>query len=394
MNQRKVAYNIIYKTISDSSYTNLLKRKELDKLEAVQRPFVNNVINGVLKNYEYLEFNLLEHVNKCNIRNKIILIMALYEIFYLKKERFAVTNEYVKLAENEYEKGFINSVLRNFDELVASKDEHINKNLPSWIYNLLSKQYSKDELSLILDNYSRIPKVYYHINSRKCDINSLDDITKINEKIFISDKNILNSDEFKNGYFYVQDINASKLVDELSINENDRFIDICSAPGSKLFNALDIVKEENAFANDLYENRVNLIKEKASILGYNNINYLNIDATEIDKHLDIKFDKILLDVPCSGLGVIGRKPDIKFHIRPESLDELQDIQAKILESASKLLKDNGLLLYSTCTLNKKENRKQIEKFLKSHDNFIIIKDNTIINLEGDMFYHCLIKKVI
>ena len=127
-------------------------------------------------------------------------------------------------------------------------------------------------------------------------------------------------------------------------------------------------------------------------MGYKNVNFINSDASLLDKKLNITFDAIILDVPCSGLGVIGRKPDIKFHIKPESLDELQNIGYSILDNCSKLLKKNGQLLFSTCTLNKKENSKQVEKFLKTHDNFQVIKEETIIEDYGDLFYYCLLTK--
>ena len=109
--------------------------------------------------------------------------------------------------------------------------------------------------------------------------------------------------------------------------------------------------------------------------------------------LDVKFDKILLDAPCSGLGVIGRKPDLKFHIKPESLDELQKLQFELLESMKGLLKNDGILLYSTCTLNKKENGRLIRRFLSQEDRFILLKEETIINDLGDCFYYAKMKKV-
>lgn len=395
INQRTVALKIINKTISDNSFTNLLMRKELDKLEPIHRPFVTNLVQGVLKNYDYLLFNLNDYIGKTSNRNKVILCMALYEKFYMGKQDYVVNNEYVSLADNKFDKGFINATLKNITSLKDSDKAYINESLPMWIYNLLVKQYSGEELDIILQNYRREPITYYHLNPKKASFKTLanHNIKMLDNRIFISESNLLNNDDFKNGLFYIQDINAKKLVDAIKLDVNDVFLDGCSAPGSKLFNALEIIKPENAYANDINENRVNLIKTKAEILGYNGVHYLNVDASELSNYLNIKFDKILLDVPCSGLGVIGRKPDIKFHTSPNSLDELQLIQEKILNDVSTLLKDDGYILYSTCTLNKKENSKQIEKFINNHPDFIVENEETILNLEGDLFYHCLLKKV-
>ena len=393
--QRKIALNIIYKTINDSSYTNLLMRSELEKLKPIQRGFVTNLVNGVLKNYNYLCFQHEKYYQKTSLRNKVILSMATFERFFLNEKDYVVNNEYANLANNEYDKNFINAIIHKITKLEEPKNMHIKYSLPEWIYKLLLAQYKENELKIILNNYHRIPKVYYHINPNKCNMNDLKnlDIEFISDVVFTSNSNLIATKEFNEGLFYIQDINASKLIDLFNFDENDIFLDACSAPGSKLFNALEYLKPHNCYANDLSEKRVNLIKQRALILGYDGVNYSSIDASRLHECFDIKFDKVLIDVPCSGLGVIGRRSDIKFHIKPESLDELQNIQKNILLSASKVVKDNGYLLYSTCTLNKKENEKQIESFLKENNSFKLIRMRTILNLEGDLFFEALLRKV-
>lgn len=393
--QRNIAYNIIYKTISDGSYSNLLMRKELEKLPNIQRAFVTNLVNSVLKNYDFLLYQH-EHLYKTTgLRNKIILSMATYEKLFLHEKDYVVNNEYVNLAKSEFDKKFINAIIYKIEELRKPDDKYIKYSIPKWLYDLLDKQYSEEELDTILNNYHRIPLVYYRLNHHKATYDDLAhlNITIINEDIFTSDKSLLNAKEFSDGLFYVQDINANSLVKEFSLNENDLFLDACSAPGSKLFNALDYVKTDNAYANDVNESRVKLIENKATVLGFSGVHYMCYDASTLSKNIDVAFDKILIDAPCSGLGVIGRRSDIKFHIKPESLDELQILQKDILNDVSKLLKQGGELLYSTCTLNRKENDKQIQFFLKEHNDFVLIKDRTIINLCGDMFYFALLKRI-
>lgn len=393
--QRLIALNILRKTISDESFPSLLMRKELEKLEKVQRPFVTNIVQGVLKNYELLEYNVNLYVRKTSLTNKLILMMALYERYFLKEKEYAVNNSYVELSKTKYDKSFINATLRNIRELKYSDNEWINVSLPEWLYKLIKKQYP-DDYRTIIENYHSVHKTYYRLNPNKTDFDYLKDkydIEIMENNVFISKQNLINTDDFNNGFFYIQDINAAKLTSVLKLKEDYTLLDVCSAPGSKLFNTLELLKDSNTFSNDLNSTRLELIKKKALILGYKNINFLNCDGRYLNSKLNMKFDVIMMDVPCSGLGVIGRKPDIKFHIKPENLDELQNIGYEILNNCSKLLKEDGQILYSTCTINRKENEKQIEKFIKNNPEFKIIEEKTIIESYGDLFYYCLLSRV-
>ena len=393
--QRLIALNILRKTISDESFTSLLMRKELEKLEKVQRPFVTNIVQGVLKNYELLEYNVNLYVRKTSLTDKLILMMALYERYFLKEKEYAVNNSYVELSKTKYDKSFINATLRNIRELKYSDNEWINVSLPEWLYKLIKKQYP-DDYRTVIENYHSVHKTYYRLNPNKTDFDYLKDkydIEIMENNVFISKQNLINTDDFNNGFFYIQDINAAKLTSVLKLKEDYTLLDVCSAPGSKLFNTLELLKDSNTFSNDLNSTRLELIKKKALILGYKNINFLNCDGRYLNSKLNMKFDVIMMDVPCSGLGVIGRKPDIKFHIKPENLDELQNIGYEILNNCSKLLKEDGQILYSTCTINRKENEKQIEKFIKNNPEFKIIEEKTIIESYGDLFYYCLLSRV-
>ncbi len=392
MTQRELALEIIYKTISDKSYTNLLMRTKLKEISEIQRPFVTNLVNGVLRNYDYLLFQVSDFIkDKTSLKNKIILSMAIYERFYLKKEEYIVNNEYVNLAKNDFDKAFINAVLHKNISLKDSKDAYINNSLPKWLYSLLAKQYDETSLNKILANYKRVPIVCYRVNHHK-KFTLKEEVTWLNEDIFVCDHSLINTDNFKNGEFYIQDYNSASLFRHLDLKEKDSLLDVCSAPGGKLFNCLDIVKPTNAYANELHENRLYLISNKAKLLGFDGINYLNLDGRVLNKSLKRKFDKVMLDVPCSGLGTLARKPDLKYHIEPSSLDELETIQQELLESCKDLVEDKGIILYSTCTLNKKENGKQVSNFLSKNANFKLLEEETIINDLGDCFYYAKLLK--
>lgn len=393
MNQRRIAFEIIYKTISDKAYANLLMREKLKEIPLVQRPFITMLVNGILKEYDYIVYQFKDFLNnKTSFKNKLIISMALYERYYLNSEAYYVNNEYVKLA-NKHDRPFINAILRK-DFYFKKGPCYLNESLPLWIYNLLKSQYDENTFKLILENYKRIPIVYYRLNHHLASFDDLKKINIINENIFTSKISLVNSDEFKKGYFYIEDINSSSLIEHFHFHQNDYLLDMCCAPGSKLFNCLEHINPLNAYANEIHAHRLKLVKEKASLLGFQGVHYLNYDGRMLSDILDIKFDKILLDVPCSGLGTLGRRPDLKYHLNPEALDELQIIQKELLESAAKLLKEKGEILYSTCTLNKKENSKQVSSFLKKHLDFNLIKEDTIINNLGDCFYYALLTKEI
>lgn len=396
MNQRELALDILYKTIKEESYSNLLMRSQLEKIPQIQRAFVTNLVNGVLRNFEFISYQFEDDLSSStSFRTKLILCLALYERFFFHEKDYVVNHEYVELGKNKYEKSFINAILRKKKQLKEADKDHIRYSLPEWIYNLLKSQYKEEDLKKIMSVYHEIPKVYYRINKNRCTFDDLKDlnIEKIDEDLFICKDNLLSSKEYEKGYFYIQDVNSASLYRHLDLNENCNLLDVCSAPGSKLFNCLDIVKPENAYGNDLHENRVNLMEKMAEKLGYHGVHFLNYDGRELKDHLDLRFDRILLDAPCSGLGVIGRKPDLKFHVKPQSLDELQKLQYELLESVDPLLKQDGILLYSTCTLNKKENGRLISRFISQHDNYVLLEEDTIINEMGDCFYYAKMKKV-
>ena len=396
MTQRETALEILHKTIRDDSYSNLLMRRELEKLPQIQRAFTTNLVNGVLRKYEFLSYQFADHIRPdTSLRLRLILCMALFERFYLKEKDYVVNNEYVDLAGSRQEKAFVNALLHRIKVLREATDPWTRNNLPEWIYRLLSSQYDENTLDQILSMYQKIPSVYYRINRRKCAMRDLEelDIAEVNEDVFTAKENLLNTEAYQKGYFYVQDCNSASLYKHLDLVDGQTLLDVCSAPGSKLFNCLDILRPEECYANDLHENRVKLIRKMAEKLGYEGIHYLNRDGRTLKDVLNRRFDRILLDAPCSGLGVIGRKPDLKFHVRPESLDELEKLQLELLHGVKELVEKSGIILYSTCTLNRKENDRLVKRFLKEDGRYQLLEEDTIINDKGDAFYYAKIKRV-
>ena len=222
MNERKIALDILNKTITDSAYSNLLMRYSFDDNQNI--PFITNLIYGVLENYESLKYQFEGLFESTSKYNEIILVMSLYERFILKKEDYITINEYVKLAKSEYDKSFINAILHKIRVYKDPSEEHLKYNLPKWIYQLLKKQYCEEDLNKILVNLNTKKSIYYHINKNKISLNSLKNINIIDDYFFTSDSNLTKSDEFNKGYFYIQDINSYNIIKSLELKENDLFL--------------------------------------------------------------------------------------------------------------------------------------------------------------------------
>jgi 16S rRNA (cytosine967-C5)-methyltransferase len=254
-----------------------------------------------------------------------------------------------------------------------------------------------------LENALLPPPVFLRTNTLKTDMDKLVEELKsqgvlaqnIGENALIlpqSSGSVEKMDSYKKGLFFVQDLSCQKAVEMLDIKENSRVLDLCAAPGGKSFSASMFAPKGEIVACDLYEQRAGLIAKGAKRLGIEDITPKAADATAFNGSLG-EFDRIICDVPCSGLGVIRRKPDIKYKNQTD-FEELISIQRKILSNADNYLKVGGKLLYSTCTLNKKENRENVDVFLKGHPNYSIIQEHTFSPLADntDGFYAAVLIK--
>ena len=207
-------------------------------------------------------------------------------------------------------------------------------------------------------------------------------------------KNIENIDEFKKGYFTIQDISAGQTARILNPQPGELVLDACSAPGGKTTYMAELMKNKGKIeAWDIHEHRTKLVEQNAQRLGINIIETKVKDASLYDESFKEKFDKILLDVPCLGIGVIKRKPDIKWKRKPEDVKNITEIQKKILDNCSKYLKKNGVMVYSTCSILEKENKDVIDEFLKENNEFYIEPNEVrdiLPNEEKDGFFICKI----
>lgn len=440
---REIALKALYKIEKEDAYSNIALNqvlKENKNIDERDVGLISELVYGTITWKLTLDEIIKKYSNiklkKISVWILNILRMGIYQIIFLDKiPKSAAVNESVNLAKRYGHKSssnFVNAILRkvsvnDYKELEEIKDdkERISKttSMPMWIIEELLKQKDIKEVEEICKNSNLKPNTTIRINKLKTNKKELEEKLgkrKIKylegslEDFFVLKKvkNIENIDLFKEGFFTVQDEGAGLIVDVLAPKEDECILDACSSPGGKTTYIAEKMKNKGKIeAWDIHEHRVKLVQNAAKRLGINIIQAKTQDATEFSQDLVGKFDKILLDVPCLGLGVIKRKPDIKWKRKKEDIEEITKIQKAILDNCSKYLKKNGELVYSTCSILKEENEDIIERFLKENLDFKICKENEknyenivifgekdkYINIypsnENDGFFICKLRKM-
>lgn len=429
---RELALKILYKIDNEKAYSNIILNEEINKnrkiIDERDIGFISEIVYGVTT-WKLTIDEIIRKYSKIRLK-KIspwiitILRMGVYQIVFLDKvPKSAAVNESVNLAKRYGHKSssnFVNAILRkiskkDYEDFFDIDDniERISKttSMPVWIIEKLLKEKDIDEVENICKNSNIRPKITVRINKLKT---NKEEIKKIlaKEKIEFKEcelddflilekvKNIENFDLIKNGYLTIQDKGAGLIALVLNPKENEHVLDACSSPGGKTTYMAEMMNNRGEIvAWDIHEHRVNLVEKNAKRLDINIINTECKDATKYEEKYKERFDKILLDVPCLGLGVLKRKPDIKWQRKEEDINEITKIQKEILNSCSKYLKENGELVYSTCSILKDENEEIIKEFLEKNKNFEAIEisgKQQYIQLyqdkENDGFFICKLKK--
>ncbi len=403
---REIALKIIVKIEKDEGYSNLVinefVKENRNSLSDKDVAFISEIVYGVIT-WKITLDEIIKKYSKIKLKKLSIWIlnilrMSIYQIVFLDKiPKSAAVNEGVNLAKRYGHKAspnFTNAILRkvekkDYKELFEIKDdvERISKttSMPIWIIKELNKNRNIKEVEEICINLNKKPKINIRVNKLKTSIQEVEKIlteekiqyNKILEEMpeFLEIekiKDIENNKFFKKGYFTVQDVSAGLTVKILSPKPNEIVLDACSAPGGKTTYIAEIMENKGKIvAGDIYEHRLNLINENCERLGISIVETKQIDGTIFQEDFYQKYDKILLDVPCLGIGVIRRKPDIKWQKTEEDVKEIIKVQENILKNCSRYLKPGGELVYSTCSILKEENEDIIEKFLNETNNFKI-----------------------
>lgn len=395
---RQSAFDILYKIYKDSAYSNLALDSFLDasSYSGADRAFVCALVYGVCERTITLDYQLslylTQPLKKLKPQVLTVLRMGAYQILFMDKVPVsAAVNESVKLAKNNsaaFAAGLVNAVLRKVAAagLKLPKDENslsfrsVKYSCPEWMLKLWSDSYGKENADKIAEFSLGAPQTVIRVNTLKTDCDSL--LASLSKKGIAASKSntaenalilekpgsLKNLDEYKNGLFHVQDTASQLCCKALGAKSGETVLDICSAPGGKTFTVAEMMDGGgNITACDIYPSRLSLIEDGAKRLGIKSIHTLLNDGSVYNKDLPLA-DKILCDAPCAGLGVIRRKPEIRFKTAAE-VDKLPEIQYSILTISAKYLKPGGVLVYSTCSLNKKENEDVFYRFLGEHKDF-------------------------
>ncbi|CEP81656.1 16S rRNA (cytosine(967)-C(5))-methyltransferase RsmB [Paraclostridium sordellii] len=413
MNARKLAFKTLYDIERNKNYSNISVNKNFKNVDLSdqEKGLATELIYGVIENKYYLNY-IIDKLSKIKSKKmstyvKITLWLGIYQILFLDSIKdHAAVNESVAIIK-KYDKkssGFVNAILRN---VIRNKDDimeidktdtieylSIKYSYSSWIIKKWIGDFGQDFTEDLLDANSEKPKLYIRVNTLKTNRDELIEklskqgiecrkVNGIEEAIQVQNlKSIENNKFFKEGYFTVQDISSMLVGKVLNPEENKLILDICSAPGGKTTHVATIMKNSGkVVARDVFDHKLKLINQTVKRLGLKNVKVEDGDALKLDQESINKFDYVICDVPCSGMGIIKRKPEIKFK-KEEELKNLPDIQKNILNNASKYVKIGGNLVYSTCTIHDEENIDIIKSFLDENDNFELVPINEV-NIDLD-----------
>ena len=403
MNCRKVAINILERIINEGAYSNIILSNELNNsdLSDKDKALVTEIVYGTLRRLKTIDTIIASFVKDISIMDKKILNIlrvAVYQMNYLDKvPSYAACNEAVEEAKEISDKDskLVNGILRNFvkkegkfDIVFRNKIDEIAFDLSfePWMVRMFIKQYGEHETLEILEGLNNTPKMTVRVNSIKGDYEdvyeeleeagyNIEEGCICPEAISIKGgKGIENNQAFVDGKITVQDESAMLISPLLDLEEGMKVLDLCCAPGGKTTHIGELLNNTGEVLGfDLHENKLELVKENYERLGITNIKLAQMDATKLDAKLVSYADRVLLDVPCSGIGIIRKKPEIKWTKKRKDLKEIVEVQREILENAWEYLKTGGVMVYSTCTLNKEENEENIKWFLSKHKDATIEK---------------------
>ena len=398
MNERRTAFDILLKIEKDKAYSNLVLDSVLTDGDA-DSSFVRYLVYGVIERKitldYYLSLYLKQPISKLKPQVLVILRMGVFQLKFMDSvPAFSAVNESVKLSKQTgcaFASGLVNSVLRKLseDDTPLPSDDSLKSmsirySCPEGLMNQYIDDYGIDDAKGIAENAINVPPVYLRVNTLKTDPDSfvklLDKAGVKTEKCMLADNalkilkgNVFDTPYIREGLCYVQDLSSQICAAKLGAVKGETVFDMCSAPGSKAYTIAQYMENEGRIlAFDLHQHRVELIKKGADKLGIDIIDAKVSDSSVFDASLP-KADRVLCDVPCSGLGVIRRKPEIKYK-ELSQIDNLPDLQYNILLCSAEYLKVGGTLIYSTCSLNKKENESVCDRFLEENPGFVKKED--------------------
>ncbi len=385
MNSRQISAKVIVNVLSGQSLTAALE-EAWELIEAPQdKAFIQAICYGTIRYYYRLDFilNKLVHKPIKDSQVKALALIGLYQLQFMRVKAHAAVSETVAvMKKKQWAKSLLNAVLRRYlreqAELEALADKHVAYNHPDWMIKAIKADWPEQAAAIFAENNQSPPmilRVNQHFCSREAYLALLaaenieaTALTTSKDAILLTAPVLVNKlPKFSEGWASVQDGAAQLAASLLDIQTGQRVLDICAAPGGKTAHILEQHENIKVAAVDIDGKRLERVKENLQRL-HLQAELLIADASEPEKWWDGKpFERILLDAPCSALGVIRRHPDIKLLRRADDIDELQLLQAKILAAAWRMLAVDGILVYATCSILKQENEQQIKAFLQTHE---------------------------
>lgn len=408
-NTRELALDMLLAIDRDGQYSHLVLRDVLDKyqyLSKQERAFLTRLTEGTVERMLTLDY-VIDQFSKTKVKKMKPLIrelmrLSVYQIMYMDGvPDAAVCNEAVKLARKRGFSGlsgFVNGVLRSVArgwKDVTFQNESVRYSVPEWIIDGWNADYGRDVTEKMLEAFMQPAKITVRTNTQKCTPEELKDrlsqegvtveaIEGISYAFALSGFDYLAGlGSFQDGWFYVQDISSMTVAHAADPKKGDYIIDVCAAPGGKSSHLAELLAGSGMVeARDLTEYKVGLIEENILRHDLHNMKAVQQDATLFDEASVEKADILICDLPCSGLGVIGRKSDIRYKMTEEKAHDLAALQQKMLDTVWPYVKRGGKLIYSTCTIHKEENEDNVAAFLQKHPQFTLVEQRQIFPMEG------------
>ncbi|MGI5958856.1 MAG: 16S rRNA (cytosine(967)-C(5))-methyltransferase RsmB [Massiliimalia sp.] len=400
-NERQLALQILLKVFGEGGYSNLVLSKMLpipkDQSQQKKNQFITALVYGVVERDITLEYLISQYskkpASKLDLEVALILKMGFYQLLYLDSvPDNAAVDESVKLcffAKKSSAKGFVNGVLRSFVRdgkklVIRERDDlkslSIAYSCPLWLVRQWAEEYSYEEAKALVKASIGRPPLMIRVNTQKTSAQELLETLQKegvqgtpspyleNCLMLEHTGNLQQLNSFQQGEFYVQDLASQCCAKLAGVKPGDRVFDLCAAPGGKSFTMAQYLQGEGELVSfDLYPHKLQLIEKTAQKLGLNCISVQEQDACIYDPKLGTA-QVVLCDVPCAGLGIIRRKPEIKYK-SPESFEDLPALQLEILENGARYVQTGGRLVYSTCSVSRRENNQVADEFLRRHPEF-------------------------
>jgi 16S rRNA (cytosine967-C5)-methyltransferase len=420
-----VYYNGAYSNLSIKKHFKALKKEE-------DKALATSIIFGTIKNDIYLtdiikKLSSIEY-DKIKPEISVLLKAGIYQLYYMDRvPAYAVVNDSVNITKfyvSNKSGSFVNAVLRNAGRQKAAfeSDKQLSP-IPKWLIDYMAVFYDKQFTDRWAEDFLKSPQMFVRVNQLKgvpdevftllnkekciCKKTFMPDVFKV-----LDANAVLNSSLFSNFVITVQDLSASLCAYALNAKQAETVLDLCAAPGGKSLHIASLTKDKVFLtACDIHKHKIDYMKNIFKQNDVQNIKTIKNNAENYTKEFDNKFDKVIVDAPCSGLGVIKRKPEILLHLSKKDIENIIEMQSKILNNAAKYVKNKGTLLYCTCSINPNENELQIKKFLLQNKDFSLCAIDLPVELYehidmaakgeiklfshvfcGDGFYICKMKK--